>query len=78
MAELFRDWKRYTPRTLGIDWQDGFFDHRLRDDDEVTAKFHYIRRNPVVKGLCAREEDWPHQVRSTANRWIGGGAADHW
>jgi len=78
MAELFRDWKRYTSRTLGIDWQDGFFDHRLRDDDEVTAKFHYIRRNPVVKGLCAREEDWPHQVRSTANRWIVGGAADHW
>jgi hypothetical protein len=36
----------------------------LRDDErgeQLTAKIEYIRRNPVVAGLCARPEDW---------RWI--------
>lgn len=72
MAELVKDWKRYTKRTLGIDWQDGFFDHRLRND-VVTSKFYFIRRNPVVKGLCETSEDWPHQLRSTPNGWSIGG-----
>jgi REP element-mobilizing transposase RayT len=65
MAELFRDWKRFTAKKLGVSWQDGFFDHRLRSEEEVAAKWHYIRRNPVVKGLCATVDDWPQQMRST-------------
>ncbi len=73
MEALFRDWKRYTARKLGIQWQEGFFDHRLRSDDEVTAKFHYIRSNPVVKGLCKLPEEWPLQIRLTTEGQVIGG-----
>jgi putative transposase len=65
MAEVMQNWKRYTSRTFGIRWQDGFFDHRLRNDAEETAKHHYIRHNPVRQNLCQRPEDWPHQMRWT-------------
>jgi len=73
MAGLFQNWKRYTTRALGIQWQDGFFDHRLRSDHEANAKHRYIRQNPVVLGLCKKPEDWPHQLRwSSAGLVIGG------
>jgi hypothetical protein len=42
-------------------WQEGYFDHRLRDDErgeEHSAKMNYIRENPVAAGLCANAEDW--------------------
>ena len=45
-----------------IEWQEGFFDHRLRDDErgeQLQAKVNYIRQNPVVAGLCASIEEWP-------------------
>ena len=72
MADLFKSWKRYTARELGIVWQDGFFDHRLRNDQEENAKHHYIRHNPVRKNLCARPEDWPHQMHWTSNGLLMG------
>jgi REP element-mobilizing transposase RayT len=59
MSETLRNWKRGTTRFQHVDWQDGYFDHRLRDNESVAEAWHYIRRNPVVKGLCATEDDWP-------------------
>lgn len=73
MAELFKHWKRYTARQLGIDWQDGVFDHRLRNAQEEDAKHHYIRHNPVRKNLCERPEDWPHQLRWSSGGLVIGG-----
>jgi REP element-mobilizing transposase RayT len=52
------DWKRYQRQRLDARWQDGFFDHRLRNDEEFVEKVHYIRMNPVRKGLCSRPEEW--------------------
>ena len=59
MSRVIGQWKRYQTKELGIAWQDNFFDHRLRNDAEANLKHDYIRRNPVVKGLCLRPEDWP-------------------
>ncbi len=73
MADLFKHWKRYTARQLGIDWQDGFFDHRMRNAQEENAKHHYIRHNPVRKNLCERPEDWPHQIRWSSGGLVIGG-----
>ena len=72
MKDLFRSWKRYTARSLEIEWQDGFFDHRLRNEGEVTEKHHYIRHNPVRRGLCVGPEDWPHQLRWTSRGLVEG------
>lgn len=53
-------WKSYQTKTLRIDWQEGFFDHRLRNDESLEEKADYIRMNPVRAGLVAHAEDWPH------------------
>jgi len=54
------NWKRYCSRVLGIRWQRDFFDHRLRNERELTEKANYILNNPVRKRLCEMPEQWPH------------------
>lgn len=58
MSRVIGDWKRFQTRQLNIIWQENYFDHRLRNDDEFIEKAHYIRMNPVRKGLCKKAEDW--------------------
>ena len=59
MSKVIGDWKRYHQQHQGILWQDNYFDHRIRNPDEMTEKAAYIRQNPVAKGLCATPQDWP-------------------
>jgi putative transposase len=59
MSRVLGDWKKYHEHKTGICWQDGYFDHRLRSDDEFVEKAHYIRMNPVRAGLCALPTAWP-------------------
>ena len=62
MKNVVADWKRYTARTLGIKWQSGFFDHRLRRDESFEEKAYYIRMNPVRAGLVNNPEAWPFVI----------------
>ena len=59
MSRVIGEWKKYHERKTGVYWQDGYFDHRLRSEDEFVEKVHYIRMNPVRAGLCAATTDWP-------------------
>ena len=62
MSRVIGDWKPFHARKNRIEWQEGFFDHRLRDDElreQLQAKVTYIRQNPVVAGLYASAEEWP-------------------
>ena len=59
MSETVRHWKRVTKRMFGTQWQEGFFDHRLRSEDESGATWDYIHRNPYVRGICGPNEEWP-------------------
>ena len=45
-------WKGYVAKTLGVRWQQDFFDHRLRDHWQVEEKTSYILNNPLRRGLC--------------------------
>jgi REP element-mobilizing transposase RayT len=69
MSRVIGDWKHFHRHTNAIVWQEGFFDHRLRDDErdqQLAAKINYIRQNPVVAGLCAKAEDWPWWIERSA------------
>jgi REP element-mobilizing transposase RayT len=59
MARIISDWKRFHSNNNGVVWQDNFFDHRIRNDDELIKKAAYIRKNPPAKGLCGKDDDWP-------------------
>ena len=62
MAQLIRSWKRWTAKATGIVWQDGFFDHRLRNDAELAEKMDYVANNPVRKALCESADAWPFRM----------------
>ena len=59
IRNILSKWKEWTAKTIGIDWQDDFFEHRLRQDESRRQKAVYILENPVRKQLVARVEDWP-------------------
>ena len=40
-------------------WQKGFFDHVLRSSESYSAKWDYVRENPVRAGFVKRCQDWP-------------------
>jgi putative transposase len=60
------EWKKFTARTLNIQSQRDFFDHRLRSDESAKHKQEYIRQNPVRAGLGTKAEDWPYVWWPTA------------
>lgn len=55
---VLRRWKAYQTRVFSVNWQSGFFDHRLRSVESLEEKVDYIRMNPVRAGLVAKAEDW--------------------
>jgi putative transposase len=40
-------------------WQKGFFDHVLRSGDSYSAKWEYVRENPVRARFVKDWIDWP-------------------
>ncbi|MEM9479359.1 MAG: hypothetical protein AAGA58_06820 [Verrucomicrobiota bacterium] len=58
MSQIIGDWKRYQTKSLDVEWQENYFDHRLRSHEQGSETFDYIRRNPVVKGLCGAMDEW--------------------
>jgi len=61
VARSVAAWKGYQTKTLKIEFQNNYFEHRLRDEEEYRQKAAYIRENPVRKGLVVRAEDWPYR-----------------
>ncbi|MCO5068420.1 MAG: transposase [Kiritimatiellae bacterium] len=60
IAGTIGQWKRYVSREKRITWQRDFFEHRLRNDENLVEKYAYIRMNPVRQGLCKTPETWPY------------------
>jgi putative transposase len=49
---------RLRKRERGI-WQRRYWEHTLRDEDDVARHIDYIHFNPVKHGHVARVRDWP-------------------
>ncbi|HOW66318.1 MAG TPA: hypothetical protein P5186_23705 [Candidatus Paceibacterota bacterium] len=41
-------------------WQRDFWDTQLRRGEHYAAKWHYVRLNPVRKGLLKDADNWPY------------------
>jgi putative transposase len=48
-------------KSRGQIWEEGFFDHILRNDESMSEKWDYVVQNPVRAGLVNCAEDWPYQ-----------------
>ncbi len=42
-------------------WQQGFFDHLIRNEDSYSEKWDYVYLNPVRVGLVEIPSEWPYQ-----------------
>ena len=43
----------------GTFWQSGYYEHRIRDEEDLHAQARYLIENPLRKGLATRIEDYP-------------------
>ncbi len=41
-------------------WQDRFWEHMIRSDEDLANHIHYCHINPVKHGLCDKVADWPY------------------
>ena len=51
----------------GTVWQDGFYDHRCRDIDDIDDRLTYIEHNPVRAGFVSETALWPFSSAHPAN-----------
>ena len=58
IRQVVRSFKSWTAKEIQVVWQNGFFDHRLRDGPSAEQKWIYVNENPVRKGLIQNPEDW--------------------
>ena len=72
MGTIVAAWKGYQAKCLGIPWQGNYFDHRIRNRDELDEKAAYIRLNPVRKNLCPDEDAWPWMLSCAPENPSGG------
>jgi REP element-mobilizing transposase RayT len=62
LASVVHSWKSYTAKeankvrhATGSFWQREYYDHLVRDEDELERAVRYVLENPVNAGL----KDWP-------------------
>jgi REP element-mobilizing transposase RayT len=65
VLEQFKRWTGHeASKRLGLDgerfWQDEWFDHWSRSDEEDERIMAYIRRNPEKARLVSDYRDWPY------------------
>ena len=65
LSEILHSWKSFTAKQAnkmlersGPFWQDEYYDHLIRDEEEFRHTIEYVLSNPQSAGLC----DWP---------WVG-------
>ena len=56
------NFKHLLASRYGIRFQRDFFDTRLRNDADYAEKYDYILGNPVRKGLCTVQSEWPYSI----------------
>ena len=52
---------RRSKRERGI-WQRRYWEHQIRDEDDLARHVDYIHYNPVKHGWVTRPVDWPHST----------------
>ncbi|MCH9023201.1 MAG: transposase [Planctomycetes bacterium] len=71
--EFKQSLSRLKKRERGV-WQRRFWEHQIRDDEDLQRHVDYIHYNPVKHGLVDAVEDWPW---STYHRFVRDGIYNH-
>ncbi len=68
-ANEYRSPSRIKNSERGI-WQRHYWEHWIRDEQDLQRHFDYIHRNPLKHRLVTRVADWPH---STFHKYVKSG-----
>ena len=67
LSRVMRSFGSFTARKInnlqgrkGQYWNHGFYDHRVKDRDELARQLNYVSMNPVKEGYVRKPEDWPY------------------
>lgn len=71
-AEQIRESRR-AKRERGI-WQRRYWEHLIRNEEDLERHVNYIHYNPVKHGLVAQASDWPY---SSVHSYIDSGTISH-
>ena len=81
-ATEYRSPVRLAKGERGI-WQRRFWEHQIRDQEDLARHMDYIHFNPVKHGWCAAPANWPHssflqhvEKRHYTRNWAAGGDID--
>jgi putative transposase len=71
-ATRWRLLKTHSTKSLGIatPWQRRYWEHAIRNEQDLANNIDYIHINPVKHGYVTRASDWPH---SSIHRYIAEG-----
>lgn len=60
----WRDIKKTFTRTLGMSgiWQPRFWEHTIRDENDLRRHTDYIHINPLKHGYVRRVKEWPYST----------------
>jgi len=71
VIRLFKGRMSPTLRRLGMSWQRGYFDRRLREDDSIGVVLRYMLINPYRKRLVDLGDEWPFwKCSDIARVWL--------
>ena len=73
LKDSVRHFKRWVALRTGVQWQKGFFDHRIRNPAYLSAYCRYIQLNPVRAGLVESPLEWPYYYEGknrTSRRFV--------
>ncbi len=69
LAGILGSFKTYTAarvnqllKRAGIFWQEGYYDHAVRDDADFWGCLEYMHANPVKRGLVERPEEYAYST----------------
>ena len=57
-ALVSKDWPNREERPI---WQKSFWDRQLRRGDSYSAKWSYVKNNPVRHNLVQNTDEWPYK-----------------
>jgi REP element-mobilizing transposase RayT len=81
LAKVMQVWKGHTARELrrncGVPapvWQRGYYDHMIRDPEDLRVRLSYIHDNPVRKRMVERAQEYQFSTAHPAyeddvDRW---------
>ena len=72
-TEAEQSWSRKKKRERGV-WQRRFWEHQIRDEQDLHRHVDYIHYNPLKHGLVESVDSWPW---STYHRFVRSGFYRH-